>query len=58
MTIQVRLLHVYAHLIFRALEYGIAEEFRERNLNTFYNNYMVWRIICIHLCFYELDLIG
>jgi hypothetical protein len=54
----VRLLHVYAHLMFRALECGIGEEFERLGLNTYYNNYIVWQIICVHLCFYELDLIG
>lgn len=58
MTIQVRLLHVYAHLIFRALERGIGDEFEWLGLKTYYNNYMVWRIVCVHLCYYELDLIG
>lgn len=56
--VQIRILHVYAHLMFRALECGIGEEFEWLGLKTYYNNYMVWRIICVHLCFYELDLIG
>lgn len=54
----VRILHVYAHLMFRALECGIGEDFEKLGLKLYYRNYMVWQIICIHLCYYELDLIG
>lgn len=60
MNIETRLLHVYAHLMFRALESGISEEFERLGINSskYYNNRMVWQIICIYLAFYELDLIG
>lgn len=56
----IRLLHVYAHLMFRALECGIGKEFECLGLNSnkYYNNHMVWKIVCVHLAFYELDLIG
>jgi len=69
--IQNRLLHVYAHLMFRALLEGLAIEFDRLGLYTykvengllytdrrFYANYMVWQIICVHLCYYKLDFIG
>jgi hypothetical protein len=58
--VQIRILHVYAHLMFRALECGIGDEFQRLGLDNskYYANSMVWNIICIHLCFYELDLIG
>jgi len=56
--VQTRLLHVYAHLMFRALECGIGDDFERLGLDTYYNNHMVWQIICVHLNFYELDFIG
>jgi len=57
-VISVRLLHVYSHLIFRALEYGILDEFKRLGLNPtkYYCNQMIWEIICVHTAFYELDL--
>lgn len=60
MNIRTRLLHVYAHLIFRALESGIVEEFERLGIDSlkYYNNRMVADIICVHLAFYEPDLIG
>jgi hypothetical protein len=53
----VRILHVYAHLMFRAVLYGFDDECIKLGLLRYYDNYMVWSIICVHLNFYELDLI-
>jgi hypothetical protein len=46
--------------MFRALIKGVTTEFERLGLNVdvLYSNKVMWDILCVHLCFYELDLIG
>lgn len=42
MNIKTRLLHVYAHLMFRAILDGADEDMARVGAKTFYRNYMAW----------------
>ena len=52
----VRMLHVYAHLLFRAWLFDYFDLLHDEE--KFWECNMMASVLCVHLTFYELDLIG